>query len=94
MAGARHALGGFDGEEGLARPCPAVDEDARGVVEDIEDDALLLGELVELLADVVEEGVGGGDEVEQIGSNVCRQWSMTGCVERDPEPAPSPCGVA
>lgn len=64
VAGARHALGGFDGEEGLARPCPAVDEDARGVVEDVEDDALLLGELVELLADVVEEGVGGGDEVE------------------------------
>ncbi|MDB4278569.1 hypothetical protein N9917_03070 [Deltaproteobacteria bacterium] len=48
VAGARHALGGFDGEEGLARPCPAVDEDARGVVEDVEDDALLLGELVEL----------------------------------------------
>ena len=64
MAGARHALGGFDGEEGLARACAAVDEDARGVVEDVEDDALLLGELVELLADVVEEGVGGGDEVE------------------------------
>jgi len=33
-------------------------------VEDVEDDALLLGELVELLADVVEDGVGGGDEVE------------------------------
>ena len=64
VAGARHALGGFDGEEGLACACPAVDEDARGVVEDVEDDALLLGELVELLADVVEEGVGGGDEVE------------------------------
>ena len=64
VAGARHVLGGFDGEEGLARPCPAVDEDSRGVVEDGEDDALLLGELVELLADVVEDGVGGGDEVE------------------------------
>ena len=61
VPGARHSLGGFDGEEGLARPCPAVDEDARGVVED---DALLLGELVELRADVVDDGVGGGDEVE------------------------------
>jgi hypothetical protein len=69
-------------------------EDARGVVEDVEDDALLLGELVELLADVVEEGVGGGDEVEQIGSNVCRPWSMTGCADHEPEPAPSPCAVA
>ena len=33
-------------------------------MEDVEDDALLLAELVELLADVVDDGVGGGDEVE------------------------------
>ncbi len=42
----------------------AVDEDAFGILEDVEDDALFLGEVVELLADVVDDELGGRDEVE------------------------------
>ena len=53
----------------------------------VEDDALLLGELVELLADVVEDGVGGGDEVEVaaevVGSALARE-STAGGGERGP----------
>ena len=65
-----HALGGFDGEERLARAGAAVDDDALGVVEDVEGDALLFGEVVELLADVVDDELGGRDEVEVAAEEV------------------------
>ena len=45
-----------DGEQGLSGA--AVDEDALGVVKDVEDDALLLGELVALLVAGAEWAVG------------------------------------
>ena len=70
LAVSGHALGGFDGEERFARAGAAVDDDALRVVEDVEGDALLFGEVVELLAHVVDDARGRWDEVEVAAEGV------------------------
>ena len=77
---ARKAPGGLDGQQGFPASGPAIDDEASGVMEGIEDAALLLGELGELGAGVGEDGVHGGDQVEVAAEEVGELFD-TGFVE-------------